>query len=412
MTSSKRICIFRKRLSLAIMLIMLLPLPAGAASYRTLVVSDDEGIASLILSSLSLLSGEVTAPAAIEEYGRKAADEERIAREAAISGYITSENLSGLESYLAQEEAAEAAADDGSLVLEVVEAEVQDAERPFLLAGDRDAFDYIRLVQDLDLIIAAETADEGLLSEVSVYANGDLVHRAAYIASEENDQFLPLTESLLPYIKSEDYIIVPVSMPSNVSLTVDGGSVPLVYGYTVLEKGEHEMRYTSPAFMNLEETVTVDEGYRIEPVLQPLFSGPAIVSSVPFDAEIYYQGVKVEDHMAMNGTVPFSITASAEGFAPFSIQSTRLTDNLTIMLRPGWMEDVDLVADAKTRFYNARLGTLITFGVHVAANAVTNIYPEYSIAPVATAMAGISIVQLVEMVDAMFDYFQAASLGM
>ena len=201
-------------------------------------------------------------------------------------------------------------------------------------------------------------------------------------------------------------------MPSNVSLTVDGGSVPLVYGYTVLEKGEHEIRYTSPAFMNLEETVTVDEGYRIEPVLQPLFSGPAIVSSVPFDAEIYYQGVKVEDHMAMNGTVPFSITASAEGFAPFSIQSTRLTDNLTIMLRPGWMEDVDLVADAKTRFYNALLGTLITFGVHVAANAVTNIYPEYSIAPVATAMAGISIVQLVEMVDAMFDYFQAASLGM
>ena len=152
MTSSKRICIFRKRLSLAIMLIMLLPLPAGAASYRTLVVSDDEGIASLILSSLSLLSGEVTAPAAIEEYGRKAADEERIAREAAISGYITSEDLSGLESYLAQEEAAGAAADDGSLVLEVVEAEVQDAERPFLLAGDRDAFDYIRLVQDLDLI--------------------------------------------------------------------------------------------------------------------------------------------------------------------------------------------------------------------------------------------------------------------
>ena len=76
------------------------------------------------------------------------------------------------------------------------------------------------------------------------------------------------------------------------------------------------------------------------------------------------------------------------------------------------MEDVDLVADAKTRFYNALLGTLITFGVHVAANAVTNIYPEYSIAPVATAMAGISIVQLVEMVDAMFDYFQAASLGM
>ena len=407
MTSSKHSCTFRKRLSLIFML-LLLSLPAGAVPYRALVVSSDEGIASLILSSLTLLSGEVTSPSACEEARARIEAEARIAEEQRISGYLTAENLSALSSYVP----ADTQLPDEPFVLEVTDVSIGETEASFLREGDDDAFGYLRLSQGLDLIISAGTADEGLMSEVTVYANGDLVYQAVYLSSDENSIFLPLTEALLPYLKSDDYMIVPVLVPSNVSFTVDGQTVPLVYGYTVLSKGEHTIRYTSPAFENLEETVIVDDGFAINPVLTPLFSGPAIVSSIPFDAEIYYQGVGVENHLAMNGTVPFSITATADGFAPFSIQSTRLSDNLTIMLRPEWMDGANLVDQAKTRFYNALLGTLITFGIHVAANAVSNVYPDYSVAPLATALAGVSIVQLVELVDSMFDYFQAARLGM
>ena len=407
MTSSKHSCTFRKRLSLIFML-LLLSLPAGAVPYRALVVSSDEGIASLILSSLTLLSGEVTSPSACEEARARIEAEARIAEEQRISGYLTAENLSALSSYAP----ADTQLPDEPFVLEVTDVSIGETEASFLREGDDDAFGYLRLSQGLDLIISAGTADEGLMSEVTVYANGDLVYQAVYLSSDENSIFLPLTEALLPYLKSDYYMIVPVLVPSNVSFTVDGQTVPLVYGYTVLSKGEHTIRYTSPAFENLEETVIVDDGFAINPVLTPLFSGPAIVSSIPFDAEIYYQGVGVENHLAMNGTVPFSITATADGFAPFSIQSTRLSDNLTIMLRPEWMDGANLVDQAKTRFYNALLGTLITFGIHVAANAVSNVYPDYSVAPLATALAGVSIVQLVELVDSMFDYFQAARLGM
>ena len=68
-------------------MLLLLSLPAGAVPYRALVVSSDEGIASLILSSLTLLSGEVTSPSACEEARARIEAEARIAEEQRISGY-------------------------------------------------------------------------------------------------------------------------------------------------------------------------------------------------------------------------------------------------------------------------------------------------------------------------------------
>ena len=137
-------------------MLLLLSLPAGAVPYRALVVSSDEGIASLILSSLTLLSGEVTSPSACEEARARIEAEARIAEEQRISGYLTAENLSALSSYAP----ADTQLPDEPFVLEVTDVSIGETEASFLREGDDDAFGYLRLSQGLDLIISAGTADE------------------------------------------------------------------------------------------------------------------------------------------------------------------------------------------------------------------------------------------------------------
>ena len=265
----------------------------------------------------------------------------------------------------------------------------------------------------LDLLVVADVEEEGLMSHSRVYANGELIHEAIYISSDEAEEFLQLSNALMPYLKNSDTIIIPVDIPRTVSLSIDGEAVSPVNGYIALEKGEHEFSYGSPVYHAAKETVQVDENTVLEPVLVPIFSGPMFIHSVPYDADIYYQGVKVDNHIAGNGSVPFTVTAIRDGFAPYSVQSTVAPySRVNIELRPAWMGENDMIERSKDRFYSLLLSTLVSFGLQVAANSVSDIFPDWGIAPVGAVFAGISIVQLVELFDSAFDYFQAAKLGM
>lgn len=408
MISSSPISTSRRKLSILILL-ALLSLPLWSAGYRTLAISNDEGYLAVISSSLSLLSGDVTAEDAVTAFHEAAERDAVYLKDRTLSGYRTSESFSSVESYEEPEES-----DDETVVLEIAEVELTENERSYLLSGDRDATEYVRLSKDLDLIIAADVTEEGLMSHAVVYANGDPVHDAMYVSSDEADEFLSLSEAVLPYLKDENTVIIPVSMPGIVSLSVDGEAVSPVNGYIALEKGEHSFTYSSPVYITHEEIVDVDENTVLSPDLVPVFSGPLFIHSVPFDADIYYQGMKVEDHIAENGTVPFSVTARMDGFAPYSVQATSVPYSriVDIALRPEWMGENDMIERNKNRFYAILLSTLTTFGLQVAANSLNDIFPDWGIGPAGAFFAGMSVVQLIELFDSMFDYFQAAKLGM
>ena len=408
MISSKPISTSRKKLS-SILIIMLLSLPLWSAGYRTAAVSDDQGYLSVMLSALSLLSGDVTAPDAVSAFWEQEAFESQSGEEDTLSGYRVSESFSSLESYTPPEEEEE----DDELVLEVVDETFTDSEMEFLLSGDSHAEEYLRILKNLDLIVAADIEEDGLMSHSRVYANGRLIHEELYVSAEEGEEFLALATALLPCLKSSDTVIIPVDIPRTVSLSVDGEAVSPVNGYIALEKGEHEFSYASPVYHTLEEVVDVDENTALSPVLVPVFSGPMFIHSVPFDADIYYQGRKIENHVAENGSVPFTVAAVRSGFAPYSVQATAAPySRIDIELRPEWMSENDMIERSKGRFYSLLLSTLLSFGLQVAANSVSDIFPDWGIAPVGAVFAGISVVQLVELMDSAFDYFQAARLGM
>ena len=197
MISSSPISTSRRKLSLFILL-ALLSLPLWSAGYRTLAISNDEGYLALLSSSLSLLSGDVTAEDAVTAFHEAAERDAVYLKDRTLSGYRTSESFSSIESYEEPEES-----DDETVVLEIAEVELTENERSYLLSGDRDATEYVRLSKDLDLIIAADVTEEGLMSHAVVYANGDPVHDAMYVSSDEADEFLSLSEAILPWSKPD-----------------------------------------------------------------------------------------------------------------------------------------------------------------------------------------------------------------
>ena len=397
----------RRKLNL-VLFMLLLSSALGAASFRTAVISDDERSMRMILDALSVLSGPVTSPSAIESFRAKEERENRAEKEELENSYIVSENFTALENLGEEEEKDEEAED---LVLEVVSVSVTDTENEFLMEGDEEAFSYVMLSDDIDLLIVSDTAEDGLLTDSTLWVNGKEVYSSLYLSTDDDDQFYSILSVLLPYIKSPDTLIIPVNIPAVVSLSIDGNAVTPLRSVIALEKGEHEMVYTSPRFERIEETVLVDKDTVLSPEFVPLFSGPAFISSLPYDAAIYYQGLPVENHMVEEGTVPFSIAARRSGFAPFSMQSTEITDTISISLRPEWMAENDTAERAKGRFYDNLVATLVMFGAFVATNSLSGIYTNVDLAPVAVAFGGISLVQLTELLDAMFNYFQMARMG-
>ena len=381
-----------------------------ASSFRASVVAGDEGCMALILDALSVLSGEVTQPEAVENHRQNEEREAERQRSDEEMRYILREDFEALETLRSGEDAVDEDADD-SLVLEIVSASISDTESMFLEEGDKEAYDYVMLSEDLDLLVTAYTEEEGLMTDLSLLVNGEEVYSSLYLTSEEDDEFLNILSVLLPYLKSDDTVIVRVDMPSVVSLSVDGEAVTPLRSVIALEKGEHEVVYSSPRFETVRETVIVDDNTVLSPSLVPVFSGPAFISSMPYDAEIYYQGEKIDGHVVSEGTVPFSIAARREGFAPFSLQSTVASDTISITLRPEWMAGENMTERAKARFYDSLLMTLVSFGSYVAMSSLSSIYSDAGLAPAAVALTGISLVQLTELLDAMFNYFQMARMG-
>ena len=185
MSSLRVISISLRRLSLSLVL-LLLPIALGAASFRAAVVADDERSLRMILDALSVLSGPVTSSSSIASYEAKAEREREAEKAERIIGYITAENLEALE---AMEDEEESAAESDELILEVVSVTVSDAENEFLMKGDEEAFSYVMLSDDLDLLIVSKTEDDGLLSDHTLWVNGREAYSSLYLSSDDDEEF-------------------------------------------------------------------------------------------------------------------------------------------------------------------------------------------------------------------------------
>ena len=400
-------CIYSRRIAVLILLLVL-PLFLSAAPYRVAVVSESASYRDIIMDALSILSGDITSGEAIEERRERDERKRTLERERELSELRQAESFDRIESFL---DGADVQEDDDGLVLEISDAAFSQTEMEYLCRGDMDAFRYLLLRHDLDLIIAVSTEEDGLMTAVDVWINGEEVHRNLYISSSDDGEFSTMLSILRPMLKGPDTVLVSSSLPRTVTVLIDGEQVTPVRGLIAMERGEHAVSLSSPFYQSVEMSFTAEDGAVLSAHFTPVFSGAIFISSVPYDSSIYYQGQLLDTHTVTEGSVPFQITATHPGFSPRTIQSRIAMDRIQVSLRPAWMEDEDIVERAKTRFYDNLLTTLISFGGYVASGAVERILPDQDLAPVTAMMAGFSFVQLVELMDSMFDYFQAARLG-
>ena len=409
MTLLKAISISRKRLNSFILFFMLLSVSLSAASFRTAVVTDNEMYSSLISDVLAVLQGDITSPSSLSLYEAKSEEARNWAFAKNVSSLRQKESFESLETLLASGDDSEVW--DGTLTLELAEVTFSDTEKSFLLQGDEEAFSYLMARENLDLLIAADITEEGMMTESRVFANGKEIHRNLYISSDDSAEFESLLSALMPYFKSDDYVIVRFSVPSVVSLSVDGEAVSLVRSVLVMKKGEHLIRFSSPLYKTVEMTVIAEQGHVVEPVLEEIESDRLFISVLPYDSSIYFQGLQADSHFIGEADVPFQITATHAGFSPLIVQSRVPMEKIELELRPEWMEDENIVERSKDRLYTNLLSTLLSFGCYVASQSLSGIYTETDFAPAVTLFAGMSFVQLVELMDSMIEYYQAARLG-
>ncbi len=405
MISSKAISTFRKKLKL-FLFILFLPLSLFASEARVAYIAESGSYSSMLEDALSLLSGEITAEKTIDAYWAEREKRAEIAREEEVSSLRVSENFTSLE---ALESAEEIERDE--LYSSIVSPSFSDEERAFLLSGDEDAFSYLMMREDLSILIAASLEEDGLMSNSSVLVNGEPVYENLFVSSDEESEFISLVSALLPFFKDENAVIVRVNVPGIVSVAIDGEVVSPVRSWVVLDRGEHDFRFTSPIYETADMRISVDDGIVIEPELVEKPGSPLFISTLPYDSEIYYQGMKLDSHFIDEADVPFQLTLVRDGFKTLTVQSRLPMTKIDLQLRPEWMDSVNTIEKAKDRFYTNLLSTMISFGCFVAAQSLSGIYTDAGLSPAVTLMAGVSVVGLVELIDSMFGYYQAARLG-
>lgn len=401
MNSLKAISISRKKLSILLFL-MFLPALLWAEPFRAAIVTDSQPYQSILEDALRLLSGEVTSPQSLALYEDKREERQRLEKEKAVSEARQAERA-----YAENETQAEST----PLQLEVVTLSLSDAEKDFLYQNDEDAVRFIKLRDDIDLLLVADASEDGMLTEATLYSNGEELRSTLFITEETGDEFLEVAGLLKPIVKDDSVSLVKADLPSPVSIAIDGESVVPVRGYLALEDGEHHISYAAPGYMTKEIEMETYEGAEITTDLEPSGTIRLFVSPLPYDAAIYLNGLKLDTHSVPDAPLPFQLTATHEGFRTYAVQSRLALDRIEVMLYPGWMDDVDIVEKAKDRFYSNLLSTIVSFGCYVASGALEDIYPQAGLSPATGLFMGISFVGLVELFDSMFDYFQMARAG-
>lgn len=407
MISLKAIFISRRKINLALLMFLFLLLPLKAGDFRVAVVSGNDALKGIYLDVLELLSGSVDSEIGkalyIERMERSSSD----SYEAEKAKLLAGENISKLESLKVPSYTS------GGLVLSVVEPSFSEKELEYLFKGDEEAHRFLSERENLDLLIVLSEVSRDPVPTLELYVNGNKARDMLYwenLREQETEEAINL---LFPYLKDSTTHLLKIALPENSTLYIDDQQMPLYTGYAALKEGKHKLSYTSMGYLPKTVDIVVGEGFStIDLALDKVVPLPIYYRTLPYNADVLYNGVGVSGNVIEDGIYPFTVTASASGFDVYSMQSTKREETLDITLKPEWIADLEILKEAKNDFYKSLFITLMTFGAQIGFETVSGLYPEYKMGAISVVFSGASLVSLVNMLDSAFEYFQAAKLGL
>ncbi len=407
MTLLKAISTLPKRVkSLFVFIIITLCLsPLGAESFSLIVDGTSSSYTELVktvLSSFSTVGSERII----------ALREERAERETAINNAIKLTNENRNESWSGKKEE-EKEVDYTLLDLKIQEADLS-LYKDYLSSGDRDANEWVKIRYSADAVLYAASDGGEDIERIDLYFDGEMIHSAWYntlTAGSEEDILYSLFSSLL---LSEDYSLYRVNRtPEDSTLLLDGVNYESGSGYVILKDGIHTFTLSSYGYEESIFTYNLDgSSSDINLTLEKDEGSGIHLITYPFDADIYFNGIKTEKKTLEGVFTPYIISLSSPSFASYSYQERRKQSSLTLSMAPLWTESVDIMTKEKGDFYSSLFYLLLSFGGYTASTAISNYYSQTLGSISKVVFTGCSVVSLINLVQSAVDYFNSAKTGL
>lgn len=385
---------------------LLAPIYLSGATFNVAILSENDSYRRLIDDVLDTFTSSISSEYALDAINNRIDRELYSEYSLSFSKYMKSENFAAIEKLSLT------GSHETSATLSVIYPEFSDTEIKYLLSGDKEAFDYIKLRDGYDMLIAVKDISGNIIPEIAMYIDGKLEREALFVDSLKNVEEEYLFSLFSRLLLSDEYKAVSVDLPPSGTIYIDNAQTGIYTSRIILKKGEHDIAYIVPGYVSKQMSLIIDDCIdSIDLDLEEIPLSSLRISSIPYDSKIFYNGLELDGREIKRLSYPFTISARHSGFSLYSMQSMVPIDTLVLQLKPEWLEDEDMLTIAKSRFYMNLFSTLISFGGYVASNVVGNLLTDYDMKPVSVVLGGISLVSLVCMVDSMFEYFDSARAG-
>ena len=297
----------------------------------------------------------------------------------------------------------------------IVEVECDEG---FAVRRDESMLEHVMLSSSLDIVFVFLGEDDGQIASIDIYcyAQGQVedLYSTLHLSGDLDEG--AVIAAFVRAFSDEDMVVLDLgSFPS--SSFVDpstGKEIPFSGGFSLVEPSVTSLVIRREGYLDLEVPVVAQDGVAVlsgKQVEEDIGLFTLVVNPSGSRASLFGVDVATLPLVTSFDMGAVLMTVSKDGFRDENLQIGPGEHFRSVMLRPQWMEDEDIVKRAKDRFYTNLLSTIISFGGYVAAQSIEGIWPDAGTSPVTTLFAGFSFVELVALFDSMFDYYQAARLG-
>ncbi len=392
-----------KRLFLLLLFILISLSTLPAESLRVTALGENDGYIELlesVLSSFTSVGSERVIALREERRSRDEKKEEikRRTEESRNEKWAESENSEKEEYTL--------------LDLEIVTPDLSKYSS-FLSASDTDAYEYLRALYDLDAVFYVKSTSDGDVDYIELLFNGEVIHSAWYNTMTSSAEEGILYSLLSTLLLSDTWHLYSLSLdPLNAALTIDGTPLEDSSGYIILPDGEHTFSISLYGYIESVKTLTLTGKEKLAFKLEEAPKETLLVTTYPYSADLYYNGIKSETKYLEGVVTPYIITLESPLFDDYSYQERRESSHITLYQAPLWTGSMDYMSEKKGAFYSSLFYTLLSFGGYVASESISNYYSSSIGGAANVVFTGAVIVSLVNLVQNAVDYYNTARTGL
>lgn len=390
----------KSRLALTLLLLLLSLSCLEAGEYRIGIVKPEDASSRVLRLEeiLSFASARVLEPGLVEKARARDLLLEKVEEGKKRAELIRSEK--DLEEEENDEEMP--VYYDGLLVPLVL----TEKEQEFLSSGDEAAIRYLEYHNDLDEILLIDEAYETGFSELELlFSDGSSYF---FLLDEETEEFEGIIlSSLVERYRGSQFSLVRLMGDQSAEFYEDGKSIERYGSYLLLENTYHLVEVVRKGYRSLMLDCDPRTTSTLEYDLEKLEGRPAYITSIPYPDTLLYSGRSLEEMYIPSLESPYSLSLSKEGYLSRIVQGTDDDGMIRVELLPLSLYDPDLVERNKGRFYAHLVATLVSFGLSVASDSIYNLTGEEWLRPTSIALKGLSVTNIILLVDSLLDYKNA-----